>query len=403
MKINIKLTSGEVAKIVDGLIFGPTDMPITNISKIEEGKEGDLTFLSRTEYEKFLERCYSSCILVPKGFVGVPKPNQSFVECEDPYLSLVTVIKLVAAANKPNKRPEVHRSAIISPNAKISKLAKVGARCIIGDDCIIADNAELHPNVILYDNVIIGESTEIHSNVVCYSGSIIGKNCIIHAGVVIGADGFGFLEKDDGAYDKIPQLGGVMIGDNVEIGANTTIDRALLDNTVIRDGVKLDNLVHIAHNCDIGENTAMAAQVGISGSTKIGKRNRIGGQAGVAGHIEISDDVILSAKSGVGKSLRDKGIYFGAPAKERTQAFKLEAYIRRLPDIAVDVEVLKKHMLKENANNNENNNIIVTPKDITIKKDINIKEIKDSITNKNINIKEQQTQLENNTKSNDSK
>lgn len=359
MKINLKLTSGEVAKIVEGFLLGPPDIPITNVSKIEEGKEGDLTFLSKAEYERFLEGCYSSCILIPKDFVGVPKPNQSFVECENPYLALVAIIKLIAAANKPNKRPEVHRSAIIAPSAKVSKSARIGARCIVGEHCIITDNVELRPNVILYENVIIGENTEVHSNVVCYSDVVIGKNCIVHAGAVIGADGFGFLEQDDGSYDKIPQLGGVMIGDNVEIGANSTIDRALLDNTIIENGVKLDNLVHIAHNCEIGENTAMAAQVGISGSTKIGKRNRIGGQAGVAGHIEIADDIILSAKSGVGKSLKDRGIYFGAPAKERMQAFKLEAYIRRLPDIAIDVEVLKKHLLKETGSNSENKDIIV--------------------------------------------
>ena len=173
--------------------------------------------------------------------------------------------------------------------------------------------------------------------------TIIGKNCLIQPGAVIGADGFGFIENPNGKYEKIPQIGNVIIGDNVEIGANTTIDCALLDSTIIKDGVKIDNLVHIAHNCIINEDTAMAAQAGIAGSTTIGKRNRIGGQVGLAGHISTEDDVILTAQSGVSKSITEKGVYFGSPAKERTQAFKIEANLRRLPDLAIDVDLLKKH------------------------------------------------------------
>jgi UDP-3-O-[3-hydroxymyristoyl] glucosamine N-acyltransferase len=360
MKINVKLTAGEVANIVKGNLLGPDGLEITNIGKIENAKQGDLTFLSREEYAKYLENCFASCVLVPIGFVGVPYPEQSFIECENPYMALVTVLKLVAISQQTEKKPEIHRSALITLSAKIAKTVRIGARCIIGENCVIADNVELHPNVILYDNVIIGENTEVHSNVVCYDNTIIGKNCIIHSGAVLGADGFSFLENPtDGTYEKIPQLGNVMIGDNVEIGANTTIDCAMLDSTVIGNGVKLDNLVHIAHNCTVGDNTAMAAQVGISGSANIGKRNRIGGQVGVAGHLEIADDVILSAKSGVAKSIKDKGIYFGAPAKERLQAFKIEAYLRRLPDIAVDVEMLKKHLMK-NSKETDNKEIIIS-------------------------------------------
>ena len=359
MKLNIKLTTGEIANITKGNLLGPDGLSVTNIGKIENAKPGDLTFLAREEYAKHLENCFASCILVPNGFVGVPKPEQSFIECENPYTALVTVLKLIAISQKIEKKPEIHRSAIIATSAKVAKTVRIGARCIIGENCIIADNVELRPNVILYDNVIIGENTEVHSNVVCYDNTIIGKRCIIHAGVILGADGFSFLENaTDGIYEKIPQLGNVVIGDNVEVGANTTIDCAMLDSTVIGDGVKLDNLIHIAHNCTVGDNTAMAAQVGISGSTHIGKRNRIGGQVGIAGHLEIADDVILSAKSGVAKSIKDKGIYFGAPAKERLQAFKIEAYLRRLPDIAVDVEMLKKHLMK-NSKDNDNKEIIV--------------------------------------------
>lgn len=347
MKINVKLTPAEIAGIVNGSLVGPDSMLISGVSRIESAKVGDVTFISRPEYEHYLEECTASCILIPKGMVAIPKPSQAFIECENPYLSIVKILKLISSASKHEHRGQIHRSAIIANSAKIAKTASIGARCVIGENCVIAGNVELMPNVILYDNVIIGEGTQIHSNVVCYHETIIGKDCIIHAGAVLGADGFSFTENEDGSYDKIPQLGNVEIGDNVEIGANTTIDRAFMNSTIIENGTKIDNLVHIAHNCTIGENTAMAAQVGISGSAKIGKRNRIGGQAGIAGHLELADDVILSAQSGVSKSIKEKGIYFGAPAKERMQAFRIEAIIRRLPDIATDVELVKKIVFKD--------------------------------------------------------
>ncbi|MDR0927511.1 MAG: UDP-3-O-(3-hydroxymyristoyl)glucosamine N-acyltransferase [Ignavibacteria bacterium] len=348
MKFNVKLTPRDVAKIVNGILIGPDSSLISNISGIENGKEGDLTFVARSEYFKYMDNCDASCIIIPKGYVGVPHQDQSFVECENPYLAIVTVLKHIEGQNKVERKPDIHRSAVISPTAKIGKRCRIAARCVIGENVIIADDCYLLPNVILYENVIIGDHSTIHSNVVCYSDVVIGKRCIIHAGTVIGSDGFGYVENSDSSYEKIPQLGNVLIGDDVEIGANCTIDRAMIDSTIIEDGVKLDNLVHIAHNCFVGSHTAMAAQAGISGSSRIGRRNRIGGQVGVAGHLEVADDVVLAAKSGIAKTIREKGIYFGAPAKERLQAFKIEAYIRKLPEIAVDVEMLKKHMIKAN-------------------------------------------------------
>ena len=353
MSFDIKLTPAEVADIVGGELIGSPSTPIRNLSKIENGQPGDLTFLYRDDYERYLEGCYASCILIPKGFIAVPKLNQSFIECENPYLSFIKILRLVTVSNSDKivKKGEIHRSAIISSTAKIGKNVVVGARCYIGKNCIIADNVVLMPNVTLYDNVIIGEGTEINSNVVCYQDTIIGKNCIIHAGTVIGSDGFGFIENpEDGSYEKIPHIGNVNIGDNVEIGANSTIDRALIDSTIIENGVKIDNLVHIAHNCFIGAHSAMAAQVGISGSTKVGSRNRIGGQVGLAGHIELTDDVVVYAQSGIPKSINKKGAYFGSPAKEKMQAFKIEACLRRLPEVLTDVEVLKKSVFGSENN-----------------------------------------------------
>jgi UDP-3-O-[3-hydroxymyristoyl] glucosamine N-acyltransferase len=322
------------------------------LGKIENGKEGELSFLARKEYEKYMDSCYATCIIIPQGYVNVPKQNQAFIESENPYLAIVNLIKYVVTLSYKDNKPQIHRSAIIAQSAKIPNNVTIGARCVIGENCVLGNNVILHPNVILYNNVSIGEKTELHSNVVCYDDTIIGKRCIIHAGAIIGADGFGFIENPNGKYDKIPQIGNVIIGDDVEIGANSTIDCALLNSTEIKDGVKIDNLVHIGHNCYIGENTAMAAQVGIAGSSKIGKRNKLGGQVGIAGHIELVDDIILTAQAGVSKSLKSKGIYFGSPAKERLQAFKIEAYLRKLPDIAVDVEMLKKHILKTSDDKN---------------------------------------------------
>jgi UDP-3-O-[3-hydroxymyristoyl] glucosamine N-acyltransferase len=335
------------------IMIGSDSLIINNLGRIENGKEGDLSFLARKEYGKYMDDCYATCIIIPEGYINVPKPNQAFIESNNPYIAMVTVLRHITSLI-PKTTPKIHRSAVISQSAKIPNNASIGARCVIGENCVLGNNVILHSNVILYDNVIIGENSEIHSNVVCYDDTIIGKKCIIHSGAIIGADGFGFTETPEGKYDKIPQLGNVIIGNDVEIGANTTIDCALLGSTMIEDGTKIDNLVQIGHNCFIGEDTAMAAQVGIAGSTKIGKRNRLGGQVGISGHIELGDDIIITAQSGVSKSLPDKGIYHGSPVKERLQAFKIESYIRRLPDIAVDVEMLKKHILKVSDNSELN-------------------------------------------------
>ena len=230
----------------------------------------------------------------------------------------------------------------------IDETAYIGANCVIGNNCKIGKNTVLHSNISIYDNSKIGDNCTIHANVTIYEDTEIGNNCVIHSGVALGSDGFGFLENKDGSYTKIPQLGNVVLENDIEIGANTTIDRALVGSTIIRNGVKLDNQIQIAHNCEIGENSAMAAQVGVSGSVKVGKRNRFGGQSGISGHIEIADDVVLLAKSGVPKSIEKGGLYFGSPIREKMQAFRIEAVIHNLPDLAKDVKLIKKKLEIEN-------------------------------------------------------
>jgi UDP-3-O-[3-hydroxymyristoyl] glucosamine N-acyltransferase len=346
MKLNNPTTCEEIAKIVNGNILGSPANKISRLNRIEYAEEGDLTFFSDKKYLKHLHTTNATCILVPKGLGLAPnKANQTFIEVDNPYLAFFKLL-LINDTYYTQFKSFIHPTAIIGEGTEIGETAYIGANVVIGKNCKIGKDTILSPNVTLYDNVQIGNNCILHSNVVCYYDTVIGNNCIIHAGAVIGSDGFGFIENKDGSYTKIPQLGNVVIGDNVEIGANTTIDRAVVGSTIIENGVKIDNLVQIAHNVHIGENTAMAAQVGISGSTKIGKRNRLAGQVGIAGHIEITDDVTLEAKSGVAKSILESGVYFGAPPKKKIEAFKILMASNELPELVIQFNKLKK-ILKE--------------------------------------------------------
>jgi UDP-3-O-[3-hydroxymyristoyl] glucosamine N-acyltransferase len=230
-----------------------------------------------------------------------------------------------------------HASAVIHPEAQVHETACIGPGCAVDEGCIVGERVMLYANVSLYAHVSVGADTVIHANVVCGAGTQIGERCIIHPGAVIGADGFGFFENPDGSFEKIPQVGIVELGNDVEVGANTTIDRAAVGRTLIGNGVKLDNLIHIAHGVSVGDHTAMAAQAGISGSAVLGKRNRIAGQVGVVGHISTADDVIVEAQSGLSKSVTVAGAYFGSPAKEHRTALRMEAALRQLPDLLREV------------------------------------------------------------------
>ncbi len=338
----LKISCKEIAELIGGRINGNPDTVVTGLNRIESSHPGDITFYHRDEYEKYVADCAASAIVVPDSYEVEPPNGITFIHCAHPYEAFMMLIKHFADS-KNKFAPAIHPTAIIAPSAQISPNAYIGPYCVIGEHCIIAEGVVLHSRVTLYDNVEIAAGTLVHTGVTCYSDTKIGKNCILHAGAVLGSDGFGFLEdKADGSYSKIPQLGNVIIEDDVEIGANTTIDCALLGSTVVERGVKLDNLIHVAHNCTVGEHTAIAAQTGVSGSTKIGKRNRIGGQVGFAGHMETADDVTIIAQSGVSKTVAKSGIYFGSPIKDRLTAFKIEACIRRLPDLFDQVDNMKK-------------------------------------------------------------
>jgi len=336
----VKIT--EIVKIIEAEYNGD-DLLVSGINRIEFASNNEITFFKDKRLEKYLKKLKNVFLIVSMNFTEEIDISVKLLRVEDPYLAFIKLIKFIDS-KKELPKSGIHPTAIIGENCVIDNTAYIGPGCIIGDDCKIGANTILHSNVILYDNVEIGSNNIIHSSVVFYNDVKVENYCIIHSGAVIGSDGFGFIELSNGAYEKIPQIGNVVIKNNVEIGANTTIDRALVGSTIIENGVKIDNLCQIAHNVVVGENSAMAAQVGISGSTIIGRRNRFGGQVGLAGHMETVDDVIILAQSGVAKSVEEKGIYFGSPIKDKLKAFKIEAAINNLPETVKIIEKIRRKL-----------------------------------------------------------
>jgi len=330
----------DIIQIIDAELIGNTNQEIHSLNRIEYAKVGEITFYSKEKYLPFLQKSNATAVLVPSDCEGSPNDNQVYIKVRDPYLSF---LQLVLFVDKQRKRDlaGVHPTAVIEPTAKIHDNIFIGANCYIGQNVIIGENTKIYPNSVIEQNSIIGNNTIIYPNVSIYEDTIIGNQCTIHSGAVIGSDGFGFVENSDKSFSKIPQIGNVVIEDDVEIGANTTIDRAFVGSTIIRKGTKLDNLIQIAHNDDIGENTAMAAQVGVSGTVKIGNRVRLGGQAGIAGHLEIGDDVVILAQSGVPSSITNPGVYVGSPPRNKMHAFKIEAVINNLPEVYKDIKRIK--------------------------------------------------------------
>ncbi len=335
------LTAKEIAGITGGELTGNPNATVKDLNRLGFAKPGDLTFYSDVKYKHQLGGTKASAILAGTDFDESLVSCEAVIKLDNPYKAFSELIMMIDS-QKPRKKSFIHPSAVIESGSDISDSAYIGANVSIGENCRIAGNCIIMPGAVLYDNVTIGEGTEIHSNCVICSETVIGKNCVINPGAVIGADGFGFLENPDKSFKKIPQIGNVIIEDDVEIGANTTIDCALVGSTIIAKGVKIDNLIMIAHNCIIGEHTAMAGQAGVAGSTVIGKRNRLGAQTGIAGHAHTADDVILMAQSGTAKSLNKPGAYFGSPAKKSMDAFKEIAAMKNLPALLRDFKKMKK-------------------------------------------------------------
>ncbi|MCX6133818.1 MAG: UDP-3-O-(3-hydroxymyristoyl)glucosamine N-acyltransferase [Ignavibacteriales bacterium] len=342
------MTTREIATIVRGEISGDEGAEILRVAKIEESGPGDLTFLANPKYLKHVAGTKASAILVSASFdttqADVPK-SLTVIKVPDPYVAFLQVLKLITPIPDPFSKG-VHATASVAASAAIGTNVSLGAHASIGEHASIGSGTKIAPCCVIGNGVTIGENCLIYPHVTLYHGCRVGKNVIIQAGTVIGSDGFGFAPKPDGTYEKIPQLGIVVLEDDVEVGANCTIDRATLGQTVLKRGVKLDNMVHIAHNVVVGEDTVIAAQTGISGSTKVGKNVIIAGQVGIVGHIEIADRTVLMAKTGVSKSTEPGVTYWSTPAKEHKRALKIEAVLRSLPELAKDVEDVKKAIEK---------------------------------------------------------
>ncbi|MCB0472394.1 MAG: UDP-3-O-(3-hydroxymyristoyl)glucosamine N-acyltransferase [Flavobacteriaceae bacterium] len=336
----MKFTAQQISEILQGEVVGNPNEEVSTLSKIEEGKKGSLTFLSNPKYTPFLYTTDASVTIVNKSFIAEKEIKTTLIKVDDSYKAFSKLLEFYNQV-KLNKSGKEHPH-FIDPSATIGDSLYLGAFSYIGSNVRIGDNVKIYPNVYIGDNVVIGDNTMLFAGTKIYSETAIGKNCIIHSGVIIGSDGFGFAPDSEGVYNKIPQTGNVVIEDNVDIGAGTTIDRATLGSTVIRKGVKLDNQIQIAHNVEIGENTVIAAQTGIAGSSKIGKNCQIGGQVGIVGHLIIGDNVRIQAQSGITRSLKDFETVQGSPALGYNDYNKSYVHFKNLSKLVDRINELEK-------------------------------------------------------------
>lgn len=336
----MEFTAIQIAQFLGGHVEGNPDAKVSTFAKIEEGKEGAISFLSNPKYTHYIYDTESSIVLIDETLELEHPVKATLIRVKNAYECVARLLQMYNAA-KP-KKTGISPKAHISDTAKLGTNLYVGAFAVVSDGAVIGDNVQIYPNVVIDDNVVIGDNVTIYPNVTVYHECKIGNRVIIHAGAVVGADGFGFAPNEQG-YDKIPQIGNVVIEDDVEIGANTCIDRSTMGSTIIRKGVKLDNLIQVAHNVEIGENTVMAAQGGIAGSTKIGKWCMFGGQVGMAGHISIADQTHVGAQAGITNTIKKSGeTIIGSPAWDAKGFMKSAALFRRLPDMYQQINEIKK-------------------------------------------------------------
>jgi UDP-3-O-[3-hydroxymyristoyl] glucosamine N-acyltransferase len=339
----MEFTAEMIAGFLKGEIEGNPDIKVNTVAKIEEGHEGALSFLANPKYEHYIYSTGSSIVLVNKSFVPTDKIPATLIRVENAYESFASLLQLVDQA-RPRKKG-IHATAIIEPTAKIGSDVYIGPYAYIGENCIIGNGCSVYPHVYIGDNTKIGNGCTINPGVKIYHDCVFGEGCIIHAGTVIGSDGFGFAPQSESEFMKIPQLGNVVLEDHVEIGANVTIDRATMGSTIIRKGVKLDNLIQIGHNVEIGENSVMAAQTGISGSTKVGKNCMFGGQVGLAGHLRISNGTKIGAQGGIlGDIKTENTAIIGSPAFEIRQFMKSSVIFKKLPEMMTKIDSLEKEI-----------------------------------------------------------
>lgn len=338
----MEFTAKQIAELIQGRIEGDENATVNTFAKIEEGKKGAISFLSNPKYTHFIYNTESTIVLIDEN-VELEQPTKAtLIRVTNAYECVAKLLQMYDAM-KP-KKTGIDSLAFISPKAKIGNNCYIGAFAYIGDGVEIGDDCQIYPHAVIYDNAKLGNNCLIYPNVSIYHDCHLGNNVTIHSGSVIGADGFGFAPTPDG-FDKIPQIGIVTIEDNVEIGANTCIDRSTMGSTYIRKGAKLDNLIQIAHNAEVGENTVMAAQVGVAGSTKVGKWCMFGGQVGMAGHISIADGTQVGAQAGITNTVKKADApIIGSPAIDAKAYMKAYAVYRRLPEMYQELNTLKKEI-----------------------------------------------------------
>ncbi|WP_421809354.1 UDP-3-O-(3-hydroxymyristoyl)glucosamine N-acyltransferase [Flagellimonas sp.] len=336
----MKFTATQIAGILEGEVEGNPQIAVHKLSKIEEGEKGSLTFLANPKYTSYIYSTKASITIVNKDFIPEQSLSTTLIKVEDAYKSFSKLLEYYNQVK--NNKVGVESPSFISESARYGEGFYLGAFSYLGENVKIGNNVKVYPNVYIGDNVTIGDNVMIFAGAKIYSESIIGNNCTIHSGVIIGADGFGFTPNAKGEYSKVPQTGNVILEDNVDVGAGTTIDRATLGSTILRKGVKLDNQIQIAHNVEIGEHTAIAAQTGIAGSTKIGKYCLIGGQVGIVGHITIGDRVKIQAQSGIGRNVKDDEVLQGSPALNYGDFNKSYVHFKNLPKLVNQISNIEK-------------------------------------------------------------
>ena len=340
----MQFTAEMIAGFLNGEIVGDKNAAVSTVSSIDGGQPGSLAYLTNPKYEQYIYTTKATIVLVDKSFEPKESVETTLIKVENVGECVLALLEMYNAS-RPRKKG-------ISKLASINEEAELGEECYVGDFTVIergakiGANCQIYPQCYIGDNVVIGEGTKIYPGVKIYEGTVVGCNCILHAGVVLGADGFGFAPREDGTFAKIPQLGNVIIEDDVELGANTCIDRAKTDSTIIRRGVKLDNLIQIGHNVEVGHDTVMSAQVGIAGTTKVGSNCFIAGQVGIADHVTIGNRVQIGSKSGIDKNVPDDEIRFGYPALPGLQYHRSFAVFRQLPDLSAKVRELEKRLAK---------------------------------------------------------
>lgn len=338
----MEFTAGQIAELIGGEVNGDVNCKINTFAKIEEGLQGSICFLANPKYEPYIYTTNASAVIIDKNFVPSKAINPTLILVENPYLAFSTLLEEYRKINTKDNAG-IENPHFIGQNSILGEGIYLGAFAYIGKNCKIGKNTKIWPQVFIGDNVTIGNNVDIQSGVKIYANTIIGNNCIFKANSVIGSEGFGFALQEDGTYKNIPQLGNVIIGNNVNIGANTTIDCSTMGSTIIGDGVKLDNLIQIAHNVEIGTNSVLVAQSGVAGSTKIGNNCIVGGQAAIVGHIVLADGTKVGGQSGVTKSIKKPNTSVnGTPAFDYADNMKSAVIFKQLPDLAKKVQELTK-------------------------------------------------------------